>query len=98
MHTVISGHAFKSLYIVSASGNMCLHSLIHIQREIHMVKFMKNKREVNVLVKQLKAGGFTVTDRDGWVKALDDDGTEVMMAMPHSNRSYMLKLNDNYFA
>ena len=38
-----------------------------------MVKFMKNKREVNALVKQLKAGGFTVTDSDGWVKALDDD-------------------------
>lgn len=63
-----------------------------------MVKFMKNKREVNVLVKQLKAGGFTVTDSDGWVKALDDDDTEVMTAMPHSNGSYMLRLNNNYFA
>ena len=63
-----------------------------------MVKFMKNKREVNTLVKQLKAGGFTVTDSDGWVKALDGDDTEVMVAMPHSNGSYMLKLNDNYFA
>lgn len=63
-----------------------------------MVKFMKNKREVNTLVKQLKAGGFTVTNDSGWIKALDDDNTEVMTAMPHSNGSYMLKLNDNYFA
>ena len=63
-----------------------------------MVKFMNNKREVNALVKQLKAGGFTVTNDSGWIKALDDDDTEVMTAMPHSNGSYMLKLNDNYFA
>lgn len=63
-----------------------------------MVKFMNNKREVNALIKQLKAGGFNVTDSDGWVKAIDDDGTEVMTAMPNSHGSYMLKLNDNYFA
>ena len=62
-----------------------------------MVKFMKNKREVNTLVKQLKAGGYTVTDSDGWVKALDETGTEIMTAMPHSNGSYMLNLNDNFF-
>ena len=62
-----------------------------------MVRFMNNKREVNVLVKQLKAGGYTVTDKDGWIKALDETGTEIMVAMPHSGGSYMLKLNDNFF-
>lgn len=62
-----------------------------------MVIFMKNKREVNVLVKQLKAGGFTVNNNDGWVTARDNDETEVMTAMPHSNGSYMIKLNDKYF-
>tara|TARA_R110000787_G_scaffold164052_1_gene277149 strand:+ start:265 stop:459 length:195 start_codon:yes stop_codon:yes gene_type:complete len=62
-----------------------------------MIKFMNNKREVNALVKQLKAGGYTVTDDSGWVKALDETGTEIMTAMPHSNGSYMLRLNDNFF-
>lgn len=62
-----------------------------------MVRFM-SKKDLKPIIKQLKDGGFTVTNDSGWIKALDDDDTEVMTAMPHSNGSYMLKLNDNYFA
>ena len=62
-----------------------------------MVRFMENKKALRGLIKQLKDGGFTVTNSDGWYKALDDDDTEVMVAMPHSNGSYMLNLNNDYF-
>jgi hypothetical protein len=62
-----------------------------------MVRFMNNKKELRGLIKQLKDGGFTVTNSDGWYKALDDDDTEVMVAMPHSDGSYMLNLNNDYF-
>lgn len=62
-----------------------------------MVKF-SNKANVKTLIKDLKANGFTVTNSDGWFTALDDDGTKVMVAMPHSNGSYMLRLHDDYFS
>ena len=63
-----------------------------------MVKFMSSRKELKPLIKQLKDGGFEVNNKDGWVTALDNDGTEVMVSMPHSNGSMMLKLNDDYFA
>jgi len=62
-----------------------------------VVKFMSSRKELKPLIKQLKDGGFEVNNKDGWVTALDNDGTEVMVAMPHSNGSMMLKLNDDYF-
>lgn len=62
-----------------------------------MVRFMENRKELRGLIKQLKDGGFTVTNSDGWYKALDDDDTIVMEALPHSNGSYMLNLNNDYF-
>jgi len=58
---------------------------------------MENKKELRVLIQQLKDGGFTVTNSDGWYNALDDDDTEVMVALPHSNGSYMVILNNDYF-
>jgi len=62
-----------------------------------MIKIM-SKKDLKPIVKQLKDGGFAVTNKSGWWKALDDDGTTVMEAMPHSNGSMMLNLNNDYFA
>ena len=62
-----------------------------------MVRFM-SKKDLKPIIKQLKDGGFTVTNNDGWWKAVDDDGTQVMTAMPHSNGSMALNLNNDYFA
>lgn len=62
-----------------------------------MVRFM-SKKDLKPIVKQLRDSGFTVTNDQGWWTALDDDGTKVMTAMPHSNGSMMLNLNNNYFA
>ena len=62
-----------------------------------MVRFM-SKKDLKPIIKKLKDGGFTVTNNDGWWKAVDDDGTQVMTAMPHSNGSMALNLNNDYFA
>ena len=62
-----------------------------------MVKIM-SKKEMKPLVKELKDAGFTVTNKEGWWDARDDDGTKVMTAMPHSNGSMILNLNNAYFA
>ena len=62
-----------------------------------MIKF-SNKADVKILIKDLKANGFTVINSDGWFTAVDDDGTKVMEALPHSGGSYMLRLNEDYFS
>ena len=62
-----------------------------------MVKFM-SKKEVRPIIKQLQKGGFTVTNDDGWWKALDSDGTHVLTAMPQSNGDMVLRINEDYFS
>ena len=62
-----------------------------------MVKFL-NRQQLKTVIKDLKYNGFSVTVDDGWHTARDDDGTKVLVAMPHSNGSFMVNYNNDYFS